>query len=210
MHCILFLLITAAIFVDASDATSDFVPEEMESPLNIRSKPLPEMADLSSEGFAQGMDYVSRDIKNTHPVTVKDTHQSPFDFSAEDIPDPAMYRDGGCRRTLLSKSERSCLDKFETSVAESQSIRDDREKTRKICCVIVDYEKCSFRGYEEANCYVDKDEVRNNILATAPFMTFFVSKHACTVFRGQCHLLSSSRAITLSWLALLPFGLMLL
>ncbi|KFM75200.1 hypothetical protein X975_05329, partial [Stegodyphus mimosarum] len=210
MYCILVLLVTAAIFVDASDTTLDSVLEEMKSPLKIRSEPISETADHSSEGFGQDMNYISGGIRKVNPTSVKDSNEIPFDFSSEVIPDPAMYREDLCKRTLLAKTERSCLDEFERSIAESQSITDDRKRTRKICCIIVDYEKCSFRGYEKANCRVDKDKVRDNTEAAAPFMTFFLKPHACTIFRGQCHTLSSSSVITFSWIALLPLGLMLM
>ncbi|KFM75201.1 hypothetical protein X975_05330, partial [Stegodyphus mimosarum] len=212
MHCVLFLLITAAIFIDSFDATLDSVLEEMKSPLNISPKQVSEMANNSSEGFAQAMDYVSGGIINISAILVNNTRKFPFNFSAEITANPAVdiVRADGCRKTLLDKLERNCLDKFERFVMQSQSIVDDTQKTRKICCAIADYEKCSLRAYSQTNCGADKEEVQNHIKAVTTFMTFFVSHRSCTEFRGQCAMVSSSRAITVSWIALLPIGLMLI
>ncbi|XP_035210492.1 uncharacterized protein LOC118184874 isoform X2 [Stegodyphus dumicola] len=184
----------------------------MKSPLNISSKHISEMAHNSSIGLIQGIDFFSGGIINISAILANDTRKFPFDFKTEVTSNSAVdsVRADGCGKILLDKLERSCLDKFERLVTQSQSIVDDAQKTTKICCAIADYEKCSLRAYNKANCGADKEEVQNHINAVTTFMTFFVSRRSCTEFRGQCAMVSSSRAIIVSWMVLLPLGLMLI
>ncbi|KFM63922.1 hypothetical protein X975_03178, partial [Stegodyphus mimosarum] len=182
----------------------------MKNPLNVSLKQVSEMALNSSEGFAQGMDYFSEGIKNLSAILIEDPNQF-SNFSAEVLSDPTVeiIRADGCRKTLLDKLERRCYDEFEKFVTQSQSIEDDVEKTGKICCAMVDYEKCSLRGYDKANCGADKNQVRDNIKSVTLFMSV-ISSVSCAEFRGRCAEISSATAISASWMALLPLGLMLL
>lgn len=54
-----------------------------------------------------------------------------------------------------------------------------------------DFEKCSLRAYDQANCVTDKAAIRENLKAARLFLTV-IANITCSQFRGQCAYYSSS------------------
>lgn len=54
-----------------------------------------------------------------------------------------------------------------------------------------DFEKCSLRAYDQANCVTDKAAIRENLKAARLFLTV-IANITCNEFRGQCAYYSSA------------------
>lgn len=54
-----------------------------------------------------------------------------------------------------------------------------------------DFEKCSLRAYDQANCVTDKNAIRENLKAARLFLTV-IANITCNEFRGQCAYYSSA------------------
>ena len=56
-----------------------------------------------------------------------------------------------------------------------------------------DFEKCSLRAYDQANCVTDKAAIRENLKAARLFLSV-IANITCNEFRGQCAYYNSAAA----------------
>jgi len=129
------------------------------------------------------------------------------DFENETVNEFLGVDANGCDRKQRKHFEDRCDEQYEKVNDQAQEIEDEREKTEAVCCALEDFEKCSLRAYDQANCVTDKAAIRENLKAARLFLTV-IANITCSEFRGQCAYYASSATGYASYFSVFAFAFM--